>query len=1731
MTDADNQKDFYKAKADSVKRQLDAWNANLTAEKIAGMDESDFSVRLEYLETMKTEFNDAQVALEKMDLSELTSNTRADFNDAYIEVKSALSRELVSLQRKSSVLNSTAVRNFTSDTSSNVAVRASRLPQLQLAKFSGSYMDWPHFYAIFTTVIEDDLEMSKVEKFQHLLSCLEGVALETIRSIEPTEDNYTTALNLLRNRFDNKLFHFQAHVKAIFGLDGVEKGSAIGLRTLSDKMNSHLRAINTLADTVQILDGILIHVVAQKLDQRTRERWEESIGPNELPAWKTMASFLEKRCRAMENVENAMVTLTPSNQVGKSSHKSTKNSLITLSSSSTSNTKATCPFCDSGEHYISKCTRFLNLSPNLRYKEAKKMHLCLNCLRKGHTLQQCRSGSCRQCQSRHHTLLHISTNSAPSSSLADSSQASSSLISRSVSCPPHQASNDMPDDYVLLATAIVLVQNRFGEHIQCRAILDSASQLNFITTRFANQLQLKTRRSHVAISGIGESALDSDKAVDIVVKSQNAGYGASFVAVVTRTITDYQPQHDFNKSAFQIPANVILADPNFHKSQRIDLLIGAGLFFDLICTGQIRISDSKLILQETKLGWTVSGGISHSNIKRSSLVSLTKAPTQQIQDSSLEDLVKRFWEIENYASSASSSEEDSFCEDFFKQNHTRLENGQYSVKLPFKTDVSMLGNSYHRALRRFRGLETKLAKDPKIKSQYAAFIQEYLSLGHMSLVSNKCKAPKFYLPHHCVQKLDSTTTKLRVVFDGSAKSTSGYSLNDLLLAGPTIQATIFTTLLRFRFFKIALCGDICKMYRCVKVSHPDEYLQIILWRDSPEDDIKAYKLDTLTYGTKSAAFLAIRTMRQLALDEEETFPIGSRIVQRDFYVDDLISGGDSIEEVVEIKRQVKGLLSRGQFPIRKWCSNESAVLDGELEVDKEKLLTFDDQTGIAKALGLVWNLSSDNFLFNFSKILPDGPATKRAVLSTVARTYDPLGLIAPIITKAKIFIQTLWKHQLNWDDAMPTELQSAWSQLFSQLSIVSSLKFPRYAMIPSASFQIHAFCDASSLAYGACIYLRSESQDSISSHLLCSKSRVAPLKTLTIPKLELSAALVLAELVANLARIVPFQCEYHCWSDSTIALSWIRSSPSEFNVFVSNRVSKIQELTQGMTWHHVPTACNPSDILSRGCTPKELMNDKLWQHGPQFLSEPKSNWPTNVLPDIDLPERRRKVLITTTKYDLTRFCKYQNSFTSLQRTFAYVRKFWLTLSKKCTPTTLNLTVEDLRMGTYLFVKNIQEVSFAIDYAMLSSKKSLPVKSNLLSLYPFIDGNGLIRVGGRLHNSQLDYDARHPILLPKGHPVTNAIIVHYHQKLLHAGPRSLLATIRQAYWPIGGIKTVASVINKCLRCFRLKPRYAEHIMGRLPADRVRPNPAFHTTGIDYCGPFLYKPETRNKAPEKCYISIFICFSTKATHLEVVKDLTTASFIAALRRFISIRGKPRIIWTDNGTNFVGAKNELAELRELFLSDPHNSAVSEVCLANGIDWNFIPPRSPHFGGLWEAAVKSAKYHFFRAAGSSVLTLEELRTLVYEISAILNSRPLYAISESPDDSSFLTPAHFLIGSTFTAIDEPDITHLKEGRLNRWQRVCQMRQIFWRKWSTEYLTILQERSKWKTSRTALKAGSLVLLKDENLPALKWRLGKVESTIPGDDGVPRVAMVKTSVGLIKRAVTKLAVLPLSDHIG
>ncbi|XP_044315223.1 uncharacterized protein LOC123037630 [Drosophila rhopaloa] len=320
---------------------------------------------------------------------------------------------------------------------------------------------------------------------------------------------------------------------------------------------------------------------------------------------------------------------------------------------------------------------------------------------------------------------------------------------------------------------------------------------------------------------------------------------------------------------------------------------------------------------------------------------------------------------------------------------------------------------------------------------------------------------------------------------------------------------------------------------------------------------------------------------------------------------------------------------------------------------------------------------------------------------------------------------------------------------------------------------------------------------------------------------------------------------------------------------------------------------------------------------------------------------------------------------------------------------------------------------------------------------------------------------------------------------------------------------------------MRPKLLDQVMAPLPAERVQPSPTFYVTGIDFCGPFYTKSEIRNRAAEKCYVSIFICFATKA--FGIGGGLID---IIIPRSIETLQGKPHSIWTDNGTNFLGARNELKELRELFLSDPQRSEIFNSCTALGVNWHFIPPRSPHFGGLWEAAVKSAKYHFYRVVGNSTLSFNELRTLICQISAMFNSRPLYSISEDPNDLEILTPGHFIWGKANATIDEPDLTHPNAGHLSRWQKVCQMQKAFWRKWNISYLSQLQKRGKSKTTRQNLQPGTMVLIKEDNAPPLKWPLGRVDSVVTGGDGISRVVVIRTAKGLVRRAIARIAVLPI-----
>ncbi|XP_053699039.1 uncharacterized protein LOC128746010 [Sabethes cyaneus] len=536
--------------------------------------------------------------------------------------------------------------------------------------------------------------------------------------------------------------------------------------------------------------------------------------------------------------------------------------------------------------------------------------------------------------------------------------------------------------------------------------------------------------------------------------------------------------------------------------------------------------------------------------------------------------------------------------------------------------------------------------------------------------------------------------------------------------------------------------------------------------------------------------------------------------------------------------------------------------------------------------------------------------------------------------------------------------------------------------------------------------------------------------------------------------------------------------------------------TSGTSWRHVPGAENPADELSRGLQPPEILSQTRWWNGPSWLALAPCHWPHSEIPEQEaapiVEEARTIAMISTTLVESQfadhLFAKY-SSYTKLRRVFGYCMKF-IRLSQKKPQKSLHsmshvvLTTNDLKAADYALARLAQAQLYPEELTILASptKDQSDMKSSPLKwLKPFICTDRIIRVGGRLSNSELPEDIKHPIVLSARHPLAEILVSHYHKRLLHAGPQLMLSTIRQKYWS------------------------------------------------HYCGPVYLKSPTRRRGPTEAYIAIFVCFITKAVHIELVSDLSTAAFLSALRRFTARRGYVRELHSDNGTAFKGASNQLHHVYEMLKSTgTQRDQIVNWCANNEIEWKFSPPRAPHFGGLWEAAVKSAKQHLLREIGHISISQEDMVTLLAQIEMCLNSRPLIPIPSETTDLEALTPGHFLVGSNLQAVPEPSLNHTSDSHLNHWHQTQKNLQRIWARWYPEYLAQLQSRATKGCKRPVpIEVGRIVVIKDDNLPPAKWPLGRIIKLHPGKDGVTRVVTLKTAVAdNVVRPIARIAMLPL-----
>jgi len=599
-----------------------------------------------------------------------------------------------------------------------------------------------------------------------------------------------------------------------------------------------------------------------------------------------------------------------------------------------------------------------------------------------------------------------------------------------------------------------------------------------------------------------------------------------------------------------------LADPSYFEPGPIDILLGADYTAAVMREGQRNGERYSPIAQNTIFGWVLCGRV---NIDCGHVVISNHTQCE------LERIVQRFWELEQIPDVQNLTPDEQFCEEHFRDNFVRDDEGRFIVQLPIKLTIEQLGGSKDMAIQRLKQVERRLSTKPEQKAEYVKFMREYESLGHMEEIpqpeQEEVIGTTNYLPHHFVLKADSTTTKFRVVFDASAKTTSGISFNDTLYVGKTVQNDLFAILIKFRLHPVVIKTDIEKMFRQFRVDKLHCDLQRIVWRETPDQPIRHYRLLKVTYGTSPAPFLSTRCLMELAIENKDKFPTAAAALEDDTYVDDIITGASDSEQGRMLVKELNTVSESASLKLRKWCSNDASV-SADIPIEfREKETSFDlDKCDSIKALGVRWNTQGDFFTFTVASE-PVTVITKRVVLSELAKVYDPIGLITPITIVARILFQDLWKvKDLDWESSVPAAYEEEWRRYMSQLKNVQNINISRCINpIASQVVELHGFSDASIRAYGAVMYLRVQLPDgSYQSTMITSRSRVAPIKILSIERLELCAAVLLAELTVATTRALKLNCPVFAWTNSTITLRYIAAHPSRWKTFIAHRVARIQ---------------------------------------------------------------------------------------------------------------------------------------------------------------------------------------------------------------------------------------------------------------------------------------------------------------------------------------------------------------------------------------------------------------------------------------------------------------------------------------------------------------------------------------------------------------------------------------------
>ena len=1705
-----------------------------------------------------------------------------------VRVKGLKERKKLRKQRKHKEVETNVNSSQSFDETLLKVLQIQSAPKVNIDTFSGEVLEYQYFIETFREVVERTI-FDERGRLTRLIQSTTGEPKELIRHCihEDKDSCYTQAMDLLKRHYGDPHRIATAYLKELRQWPNLSSNDSSGFRSFNRflikckcyKKDHFLRELDS-ADTLRTL--------VLKLPLNLQERWNrkaDSTKANKgrLVEFADFCDFIDSESRLANDPLFSREAL----HAGKDTKQPPAvQSFATLVEDEQPSAKP-CHMCSSS-HDLDDCDRFKQMSNSAKVKFLYDKKLCFSCYasKAGHISKTCtQKRICTICNGTHPTGMHRFED-IPTRSTVQQLSEEDELVSMCV-MPVRLTHKDNP-----------------GKEVIVYAVLDDCCKGTFVLENVLEGLDIPEGKPATAIVNtmIGKAKQNITKVKGLVVKcsrDHQNNYPSSRAVSLPVTLAR-EMMIPVDEDEMPTPGTVghwkhlsSIVDklPSYDPSIPFGLLIGANCPKALEPHEVINSPEIGPYAFRSQLGWCVVGPLGISSNKAStkgsgismgarittidaSTNALSKhhfAVQEEAEDTKIiKEMLTRMYDSEFndvHSEKTSLSQED--CKFMsIMENNCQLVAGHYQLPLPFRSNNVKMPYNKQMAVQRLNSLKRKFSNHTKFCTDYTAFMSMLINKGYAQLCtikSNSTNWKGWFVPHHGTYH-PNKPDKIRVVFDCSARFKE-VALNTELLQGPDLANLQIGVFLRFREEEVPFTADIeCMFYQVWIPPEQRCYVRFLWW---PDGDLSAeaceYEMCVHIFGAISSPGVANFALRKCATDYRVKYgELAYQTMMKNFYVDDLLKSVCSEKEAASLASSVDGMCGSGGFNLTKFTSPSRSLLES---LPPEKRANLIDDVSMPKGevvdrpLGVTWCLERDTLKFRI--MIENKPPTRIGMLSTISTTYDPDGTAGPFLLGGRKILQEVTAEKVSWDEKVTDQYIGRWEKWKDDLKTLQHLEIPRCFKPPGfgevMESALHTFSDASEIGYGMCSYLRQVNvKGDIHVALVLAKSRVAPLKLITIPRLELAAAALGSKIRAMLKEELMIKgLKEKFWVDSKIVLGYILNEKRRYKTYVANRVQKILSVTEKKQWDYIDTKENPADYCSRGISPNDTSKVEKWFKGPSFLWQEEGKWVkeeniTEYSANDEEIKKVKEVKVNLTIIDFLNIIEILelrvSRWSRMKRIVAWVHCFIRNCRKEVIKgkenkerrdkinkrldtqqgisEVLSLKVEDVNEGEITILRLVQEHYMSEEVSKLRKEEEVNKCSHLRRLDPFIDSSSLMRVGGRLKAGCMEVKLKFPIIIPKKSIIARRIAEWCHMMVEHTGRTSSLNELRaRGYWVINGSGIMKSIVYKCVHCRALRGKMGQQKMADLPKERIQPEAPFTYVGVDMFGPFYIK-EGRKEL--KRYGALFTCFSSRAIHIEVTHSLNTDSFILALRRFVARRGAVRTMRSDNGGNFEGADNETKRAYK----EMDHQKIKDFLAENNCDWmewERNPPTASHMGGVWERQIRSVReiLQSLLKSNAHILNDESLHTLLLEAEAIVNSRPLTTENLNDPDSMPLTPSRLLTMKSKLILPPPGVFQKEDiYSRKRWRRVQHIANEFWQRWRKEFLSSLQQRQKWTTTRRNFAVGDIVLLRDDDFIRNHWPRGIIVETYPDHEGLVRTVKIRqpNTRTLLTRPIAKIVLL-------